>query len=150
MIRQMQEVDFKRTEEIWHQESVRVHNWMRDPQSFWQEKLQDFRDVLKRSNTKIVYDEDNIVKGFIVKYENNYIPEIFVDHQYRTYPNGISKEIGHILIDHLKASNSNLAASVYMLNHNAVKFYIKNNFVITKMYAENETGFAKFLMEWKE
>ena len=41
MIRQMQEVDFKRTEEIWHQESVRVHNWMRDPQSFWQEKLQD-------------------------------------------------------------------------------------------------------------
>jgi len=37
-----------------------------------------------------------------------------------------------------------------MLNHKAIKFYIKNDFVITKLYTEEETGFTKFFMEWKK
>jgi len=46
--------------------------------------------LLNESDTKLVFDEDNIVKGFVLKGPENYIPEIFVDHKYRAYPNGKS------------------------------------------------------------
>ncbi len=150
MIRQMRGDDLGRVEEIWYQESVRVHNWMEYPDKFWDKRRQGFRDTIEQSDVELVFDEDDIIKGFIIKWQNNYIPEIFVDHQHRINPNGKSRKIGSALVDHLKASNSNLTASVYMLNHKAIKFYIKNDFVITKLYTENGTGFTKFLMEWKK
>lgn len=153
MIRQMDENDFGRVEEIWYQESMRVHNWMDDPDKFWDKRRQGFRDTIKQSNVegvKLVYDEDNTIKGFIIKWQNNYIPEIFVDHRYRTYPDSKSRKIGSVLVDYLKASNPVLTASVYMLNHKAIKFYIKNDFVITNLYTENGTGFTKFFLEWKK
>ena len=146
----MQKNDIGRVEEIWYQESIRVHNWMDDPEDFWERKRPAFRGTMIQSDIKLVYYEDGIVKGFIIKWQNNYIPEIFVDHKYRTYPNGKSRKIGRDLVDYLKGSNSILTASVYMLNHNAIKFYIKNDFVITKLYSEKGTGFTKFFMEWKK
>jgi len=148
----MRDNDLGRVEEIWYQESVRVHNWMDDPGDFWDRRRQGFRDTIKQSDVegvKLVYDEDNTIKGFIIKWQNNYIPEIFVDHLYRTYPNSKSRKIGSALVDYLKDSNPLLTASVYMLNYKAIKFYIKNDFVITKLYTEKETGFTKFFMEWK-
>lgn len=149
MIRQMRKDDLGRVEKIWYQESVHVHNWMDDPDKFWDKRRQDFRDTIKQSDVKLVYDEDDIIKGFIIK-RQNYIPEIFVDHQHRAYPNGKSRKIGTALVGYLKASTSVLTVSVYMLNHKAIKFYIKNDFVIIKLYTETETGFTKFLMEWKK
>ncbi len=149
MIRQMRGDDLGRVEEIWYQESVRVHNWMEYPDKFWDKRRQGFRDTIEQSDVELVFDEDDIIKGFIIKWQNNYIPEIFVDHQYRAYPNGKSRKIGCALVDYLKASNTVLTVSVYMLNYKAIKFYIKNDFVITKLYAEKETGFAKFFMKWK-
>jgi putative acetyltransferase len=149
MIRQMKKQDIGRLEEIWYQESVRVHNWMDDPNNFWDKRRPDFRDTIKKSDLTLVYVEDYIIKGFIIKWQNNYIPELFVDNQYRAYPNGESKKIGRALVDYLKDSESVLTASVYMLNHNAIKFYIKNDFVITKLYTE-DTGFCKFWMKWNK
>ena len=116
MIRQMREEDIDRVEEIWFQESVRVHNWMQDPYKFWDKRRQGFRDTIKKSDVKLVYYKDEIIKGFIIKWQNNYIPEIFVDHQHRAYPNGKSREIGRALVDYLRSSNSVLTASVYILH----------------------------------
>jgi putative acetyltransferase len=123
---------------------------MDDPSKFWNNRRQDFRDTIGKSDVKLVYEEDDIVKAFILKWHNNYIPEIFVDHRHRAHPNGESREIGRALVDYLKASSSVLSASVYMLNYEAIKFYIKNDFVITKLYTENATGFTKFLVQWKD
>ena len=117
MILQMQREDIDRVEEIWFQESVRVHNWMQDAHKFWGERREGFRDTINRVAMKLVYAEDDIIKGFIIKCQNDYIPEIFVDHQHRAYPNGQSKKIGRALVNYLKASDSVLTASVYMLNH---------------------------------
>ena len=50
----------------------------------------------------------------------------------------------------LKESCAFLTASVYMLNHYAIKFYIKNDFIINSIYAEQRTGFAKLSIEWKK
>ena len=151
MIRKMENNDFDRVEQIWYQESVRVHNWMEGPDKFWDRNRQGLRDIIKKSDVKLVYDQDDIVRGFVLfGYINpNYIAEIFVDHQQRTYPDGKSREIGKALIDYLKASNPCLTVSVYMLNHKAIKFYIKNDFVITTLYAEQGTGFTKLFMQWE-
>lgn len=149
MKREIQKDDIGRVEEIWYQESVRVHNWMDNPEKFWSKRRKDFQCEINKSDEMLVFDENKTIKGFILKWPNNYIPELFVDHQHRAYPNGKSKEIGRTLVDYLKDSNSALTASVYMLNHNAIKFYIKNDFIITKLYTEKGTGFTKFIMEWK-
>jgi len=146
----MRQEDIDRVEEIWFEESVRVHNWMQEPNKFWDKKRPSFRDTINESDVRLVYDEDAVVKGFIIKWQNGYIPEIFVDHLHRAYPNGESRKIGRALVDYLKASNSVLTATVYMLNHTAIKFYIKNDFVITNFYVEEKTGFAKLSVEWNE
>ncbi len=150
MIRSMNNLDMNRVEELWFNESIRVHNWMDDPQGFWDEKRKDFHTALHKSDTKLVFDEDNIVKGFVIKWPDNYIPEIFVDHKHRACPNGKSKKIGRALLKPLKESCPSLTASVYMLNHYAIKFYIKNDFIIKSFYAEQGTGFAKLSIEWKK
>lgn len=148
MICPMQEEDIGRLEKIWHKESVRVHNWMDDPDKFWDDRREGFKKTINENGTNLVYREDDIIKGFVIKREDGYIHEIFVEEKHRTYPDGRSRKIGPALMEELKKSNSHLTASVYMLNHNAVKFYIKNDFVIIRVYVEKETGFAKFLVEW--
>jgi len=134
----------ERIENIWYQESVRVHNWMDDPEDFWNRRRPKFReDTMKKADVRSVFVEDGIIKGFITGKENH-ILELFVGQQYQR------KGIGSTLIKSFMENKSNLGVNVYMLNHRATKFYIKNDFVITYLYTEKGTGFTKFLMEWKE
>jgi ribosomal protein S18 acetylase RimI-like enzyme len=138
----MREDDLGRVEEIWCQESVRIHNWMDDPEDFWNRRRHVFRkDTINRADVKSVFVEDGNIKGFITGKENH-IWELFVDQQYQR------KGIGSKLITSLTETKPLLSVNVYMLNHKAIKFYIKKDFVITKLYTEKGTGFTKFLMEW--
>ena len=150
MIRQMRKEDFRRVEEIWYQESIRKLNWMDDPQTFWGKRRESFKGTIGNVDTNFVYCEDGIVIGFVIMGNGGYIPEIFVDDDRRKDSDGKSKGIGRALIDKVKSTNSYLKADVHMLNYIAIKFYIKNNFVIKRVYAEPDTGFAKFRMEWKK
>ncbi len=58
MIRQMRGDDLGRVEEIWYQESVRVHNWMEYPDKFWDKRRQGFRDTIEQSDVELVFDEE--------------------------------------------------------------------------------------------
>ena len=83
MIRPIQKSDLERIEEIWYQESVRIHNWMVDPQAFWDMKRDIFKqDTYERASFKFVFEEDSIIKGFITGKEYH-IWELFVGHQYQ-------------------------------------------------------------------
>ena len=135
--------DLERIEGIWYQESVRVHNWMDDPEDFWNRRRQKFREDTMRADVKSVFVEDGIIKGFITG-KKNHVLELFVGQQYQR------KGIGSMLIKSLMEVKSHLGVNVYMLNHKAIKFYIKNDFVITYLYTEKGTGFTKFFMEWKK
>ena len=143
----MQPEDIKRIEEIWYNESVHVHNWMDNPKKFWDNRRKDFTDETCTASEKFVYEESEIIIGFITV-RDNYILEIFRDYEHRKDPNGRSKRIGTCLLNHVKECRHFLTASVYMLNHKAVKFYINSDFVIKNLYTE-DTGFCKFWMEWK-
>lgn len=151
-IRNMQTFDMGRVEYIWYHESVRVHHWMDNPNQFWEDKREDFRSLIKNLDQTImsatsypqwrVYVENNIVKGFIIKREDNYIPELFVCHDDER------SGIGTALIDDLKQLNNYLKVSVYEQNSIAVNFYKHNGFIKTSSYTEIETGQTKFHVEW--
>jgi putative acetyltransferase len=142
MVRQMQDEDIGRVEEIWYQESVRDHKWMDDPNDFWNRRRQTFRKDTEEADAKSVFEENGIIKGFITC-KGNLVLELFVDHSYQR------RGIGSALIKHLMETKQLLHANVYMLNYRAIRFYIRNDFVITGLYAEERTGFAKFVVEWK-
>jgi len=144
----MQDHEWKWAEGLWYSESILVHNWMDDPCKFWHDRREAFRSVIEGCATRLVCDEDSTPVGFVLRHPDNYIPEIFVDHSHRTYPNGKSKEIGRELLGLLKGSCPFVTASVYVLNMYAVKFYIKNDFIVRGMYVEAGTGFAKLSVQW--
>jgi putative acetyltransferase len=117
---------------------------MDNPQEFWGRRRSIVReDTVERANVKLVYDEDGIIKGFITG-RDAHIWELFVAHPHQR------SGIGSRLLKQLRDVRSRLHVNVYMLNHQAIKFYVKNDFVVTKLYTEETTGFTKFLMEWKK
>jgi putative acetyltransferase len=117
---------------------------MDDPEAFWKKRLGILRGEIQNKET-FVYDEDNILKGFLTV-EGNHILELFVDKPYQHKGIGSALlEKGLIITDLSKP----VYVNVYMLNHIATKFYIKSDFVITHIYVEDKTGFAKFIMQFR-
>ena len=57
--------------------------------------------------------------------------------------------IGHSLIEWAKTRNEVLTLYVYQKNQRALKFYLKEGFVIHKQLIDEETGEIEFLMQWK-
>lgn len=148
MIRQMRKEDYERVEKIWYQESVRVHNWMADPAQFWDERRTTFEAYLTQMPIKLVYSEEDTIMGFVIMDSRNYILEIFRDYNHRKRPNGESRQIGSTLLNCLKGISAKLNVNVYKNNRNAIEFYSRSKFVITKVYNEPKTNFEKLVMAW--
>ena len=144
-IRRMEDGDYDQVQKIWLQGSVDTQNWMHDPQAFWEGRLGEFRtDTLQRADVRFVFVEDSRIRGFVTG-RGDYLLELFVAPPY-------GKGIGSAILEHLKAEDGreHLQVSVYMLNHNAIRCYIKNYFIITHLYVEEKTGLAKFFMTWSK
>jgi len=139
-----EEDELQRVEEIWFNGSVKVHNWMDNPEDYWDKRRQNFRnETTDYTNRKFVYVEKGKITGFITA-KGNHILELFVDKDFQ------GKGIGTKLIKPMIDAQKPPYVNVYMLNDEAIQFYIKNNFVITKIYSELDTGFTKFIMEYKK
>ena len=94
--------------------------------------------IEKRKNNAYRKVNEQIVG--LVGLNNNYVEGIFVD------VNNQHKGIGTALLDKIKEYKESLTLSVYKKNVNAIKFYEKNNFIIT---GEN-TNEIEYTMTWKK
>jgi len=81
------------------------------------------KEILPNAETYVYVVENHIV-GFI-GLDQNYIEGIFID------AHSQSKGIGTLLLNKVKEDRNTLTLSVYKKNVNAIKFYQKNNFIIT-------------------
>lgn len=140
MIRKFEKNDINAVMEIWVNENIRTHNFI--AKEYWKDNYEYVKDILPKADI-YVYILDEHVVGF-VGVNNNYVEGIFVD------INNQHSGIGTSLLDRIKENKDNLTLNVYKKNANAIKFYEKNNFIITSENIDKDTNEIEYTMTWSK
>ena len=140
MIRKFEKNDINAVMEIWVNENIRTHNFI--AKEYWKDNYEYVKDILPKADI-YVYILDEQVVGF-VGVNNNYVEGIFVD------INNQHSGIGTSLLDRIKENKDNLTLNVYKKNANAIKFYEKNNFIITSENIDKDTNEIEYTMNWSK
>lgn len=140
MIRKFEKNDINAVMEIWVNENIRTHNFI--AKEYWKDNYEYVKDILPKADI-YVYILDEHVVGF-VGVNNNYVEGIFVD------INNQHSGIGTSLLDRIKENKDNLTLNVYKKNANAIKFYEKNNFIITSKNIDKDTNEIEYTMTWSK
>lgn len=117
---------------------MRTHDFIN--KIYWQENYEMVKKMLPNSSI-FIYEDNNVIQGF-VGFMDSYIAGIFVD------ANSQSKGIGKALLDCVKENHSELSLQVYKKNVRAVKFYLREDFVVSKEQIDENTGEVEFVMNW--
>ena len=140
MIRKFEKNDINAVMEIWVNENIRTHNFI--AKEYWKNNYEYVKDILPKADI-YVYILDEQVVGF-VGVNNNYVEGIFVD------INNQHSGIGTSLLDRIKENKDSLTLNVYKKNANAIKFYEKNNFIITSENIDKDTNEIEYTMTWSK
>lgn len=140
MIRNFEKNDINAVMEIWVNENIRTHNFI--AKEYWKDNYEYVKDILPKADI-YVYILDEQVVGF-VGVNNNYVEGIFVD------INNQHSGIGTSLLDRIKENKDSLTLNVYKKNANAIKFYEKNNFIITSENIDKDTNEIEYTMTWNK
>lgn len=138
MIRAFQMDELETVMKIWLKTNIAAHDFM--TKDYWQGNYELVKKILPDS-TVFVYEEDNAILGFIGLTEND-IAGIFIDAKSQ------SKGIGKALLDYVKKNYSGLSLQVYKKNPRAVKFYLREGFVVSNEQTDENTGETEFVMNW--
>ena len=139
MIRKFEKKDINAVMEIWKNENIRAHDFI--AKEYWKDNYEYVKDILPKADI-YVYILDEKIVGF-VGVNNNYIEGIFID------INDQHSGIGISLLDKIKEKKDNLILNVYKKNENAIRFYEKNNFIITSENIDKNTNEIEYTMTWK-
>ena len=138
MIRKFEKNDINPVMQIWKNENIKAHKFIQ--KEYWESNYNYVKEALKNAEVYVYLIKKEIV-GFI-GLNNNYIEGIFVD------TNNQCKGIGTSLLNKVKENKSSLTLSVYKKNTNAINFYKKNNFIITKESIDKNTNESEYTMTW--
>lgn len=138
MIRKFKIDELETVMEIWLKTNIAAHDFIIE--DYWQENYELVKKMLPDA-TVFVYEEHNAILGFIGLTEN-YIAGIFID------ANSQSKGIGKALLDYVKKSYPELSLQVYKKNSRAVKFYLREDFVVSNEQTDKNTGETELVMNW--
>lgn len=139
MIRKFENNDINDVMAIWKNGNIKAHQFIK--KEYWENNYNYVKEVLPNAEIYVYVIEKNIV-GFI-GIDQNFIEGIFVD------INNQNNGIGTSLLDKIKENKDYLTLSVYKKNVNAIKFYEKNNFVITSENIDKDTNEIEYIMTWK-
>ena len=138
MIRKFKIDELETVMKIWLETNIAAHDFISE--DYWQGNYEQVKMILPDA-TVFVYEENNLIPGFIGLTEN-YIAGIFID------KNSQSKGIGKVLLDYVKKCHSNLLLQVYKKNSRAVRFYLREGFVVSNEQTDENTGEAELVMNW--
>ena len=139
MLRKMKIDDLDPVVQIWLESNRQAHSFIET--DYWEKNKEEVRKMLPHSLIQVAEIEGNIV-GFIGMNETK-IEGLLVNYNFQ------SRGIGHSLIEWAKTRNEVLTLNVYQKNQRALKFYLKEGFVIHKQLIDEETGEIELLMQWK-
>jgi len=126
---------------IWLETNINAHSFI--PEEYWIKNFDMVKQMLPSADI-YVYEENNIIKGFIGIVEQNYIAGIFVKKEYQ------KEGIGQKLIDHCKSRYPYLLLDVFTKNKRAINFYDKNNFIVVDERVHEDTKEMEYTMSFGE
>lgn len=124
---------------IWLETNRDAHDFI--PKEYWIKNYDLVKEMLKEVDVYI-FEEKEIVKGFVGVVEDNYIGGIFVKKEYQR------EGIGQKLIDFCKAKYPYLTLHVFTKNKNAINFYYKNDFVVLEELINEDTKESEYAMSF--
>jgi putative acetyltransferase len=122
---------------IWLDTNIDAHNFIKN--EYWINNYNLVKEMLPLADIYI-FEENNIIKGFIGVMEKNYIAGLFVKKEYQR------ESIGKKLLDYCKSKYLVLKLDVFIKNKNAVNFYYKNGFKVLDEHFSEETKEIEFTM----
>ena len=137
MIKEFKIENLEEVMEIWLQNNINAHNFIE--RDYWINNFDLVKKLLPDAKVYI-FQEDNIIKGFIGVIEDGYIAGLFVKEKYQR------EGIGEKLIKYIKPKYNQLKLDVYSKNKNAIKFYLKNNFKIVNEKNNEDTNEHEYEM----
>ncbi|AWI05749.1 N-acetyltransferase [Clostridium drakei] len=123
--------------EIWLETNIEAHDFIQ--KEYWINNYDLVKQMLPLADIYI-FEENNVIKGFIGITEGNYIAGLFVKKEYQR------EGIGRNLIDYCKCKYWFLKLDVFMKNKNAVNFYYKNGFKVLDEHLNEETSEIEYTM----
>lgn len=137
MIKEFKIENLEEVMEIWLQTNINAHDFIE--RDYWINNFDLVKKLLPDAKVYI-FQEDNIIKGFIGVIEDGYIAGLFVKEEYQR------EGIGEKLIKYIKPKYNQLKLDVYSKNKNAMKFYLKNNFKIVNEKNNEDTNELEYEM----
>lgn len=126
---------------IWLETNIDAHDFI--DKKYWIQNYDLVKELLKEADVYI-FEENDVIKGFVGIVENNYIGGIFVKKNYQR------EGIGKKLIDFCKNKYSYLTLHVFKKNHKAINFYNKNDFMILEELINEDTKESEYLMTFRK
>ena len=121
---------------IWLETNIDAHDFI--CKEYWIKNYDLVRELLKEADVYI-FEEDDVVKGFIGVIGNNYIKK-----EYQR------DGVGQKLIDYCKAKYHYLTLNVFIKNQRAINFYNKNGFVVLEELINEDTKEREYLMSFEQ
>lgn len=123
--------------EIWLNTNMEAHNFINE--QYWINNFDLVKEMISNADVYI-FEENNLIKGFIGIVDDNYIAGLFIREKYQRQ--GIGKE----LLDYCKSKYSYLMLDVFIRNKNALTFYRKNNFEVMKEHFNEQLQESEYIM----
>jgi putative acetyltransferase len=140
MIRDFEKQDLDKVMELWLETNISAHSFIE--KKYWIENFEVVKNIMPNANIYI-YEETDVIQGF-AGLMDNYIAGIFVSEKLQ------SKGIGEKLLDYIKSKYSQLSLNVYKNNERAVKFYLREGFLISNEQVDKNTGEIELEMRWEK
>lgn len=133
--------------EIDVEQVIKIFNGSR-PDFVIQHSIEEDRNFFKKNiipNSKIFILKKNIILGFISMKANH------IDHLY-IKSSEFGKGYGTLLLNYVKELYNVLSLWVFQKNQKAVKFYLSNDFIISKETngRGNDENLPDYYMEWRK
>lgn len=142
MIRKMEEKDIQDVLQIWLETNIRAHNFIE--KEYWTGNYEMVKQILPEAEVYVYEDEKNgQIAGFI-GINNQYVEGLFVKESAQ------SRGIGKQLLDHAKSRKTELRLGVYQKNVRAVRFYLRENFLIQAEQMDEDTNEKEYIMGWEK
>lgn len=139
MIREFRTSDIDRIMQLWLDTNILVHNFI--DSKYWQDNFGAVKEMMPNS-TIYVYEKNGEVQAFIGLLEG-FVAGIFVSSYFQ------AKGIGKLLLDYSKCKHNELSLCVYKKNDGALRFYLREGFIIYTEQIDENTGEIEFVMKWK-
>lgn len=139
MIRKLDNKDVNRIMEIWLESTIKAHSFIE--KEYWQSNYNTVKYVYIPIAETYVYEENDVIKGFISIIDKEFIGALFVDNDYQ----GLG--VGSKLINFVLNKYDTLSLAVYKENLKSVRFYKKMGFEILSEEINEDSKHPEYIMK---